>query len=207
MIRKRYSPLVTDSALCGMAAPIIFAITVIIAGFLTPGYDPLTQLIGELGIPGEPFAPVVNIIAFGLVGILLIIFTYAMYHAFRSRWTVTLGSALVALAGVSFLFMAFVHCDMGNTISFLGNLFMVFRFLSIASAVMAAFTYMFIMFREETWDGYWQYSLVTGILVIAILPFFLSFPDFSGLLQRIMVALVFLWIEFIAFRIFKMTTR
>jgi hypothetical protein len=208
MIRKRYSPLVTDSALCGITAPVIFAITTIVAGFLTPGYDPITQLISELGVPGEPLAPGMNILAFGMTGVLVAAFAYAVYDVFRPRWTVTLGSAMVVLAGVSFVIMAFLHCDQGCVPeSFTGNLHLVFGFVAIAAGVMAAFTFGFVMFREETWEGYWQYSCATGILIIGLLPFFLSFQDFAGLLQRIVVGLIFLWTEVLAIHIFRVTTR
>jgi hypothetical protein len=208
MIRKRYSPWATPLALCGVAAPIIFAITVLVAGFLTPGYNSVTQLISELGIQGEPFGPAVNILAFGVVGILLAAFAYALYHVFRPRWTVTMGTAMVVLAGFSFLIMAFVHCDQGCAPeSFTGNLHLVLGFLAIVAGVIASFTFTFVMFREETWNGYWQYSFATGIIVIGLLPFFISFPDFAGFLQRVMVGVIFLWTEVLAIHIFRKTRR
>jgi hypothetical protein len=208
MIRKRYSPPVIYSALCGIVAPIIFAVTVLIAGFLTPAYDPVTQLISELAVPGEPLAPFVNILAFGLVGILLAAFAYSLFHVFMLRWTVLLGTAMVVMAGVSFLIMAFVHCDQGCVPeSFAGNLHLILGFLTIVAAVIAAFTFTFVMFREETWNWYWQYSLVTGILIIGLLPFFVSFMNVEGLLQRLMVGVIFLWTEVLAIHIFRISKR
>jgi hypothetical protein len=39
---------------------------------------------------------------------------------------------------------------------------------------------------------YWQYALLTGILVLLIFPVFLSHQDYAGLLQRIMVEIILL---------------
>lgn len=194
---------VTCSALCGTAAPVIFGISVLVIGYLTPGYNPVTQVMSELGIPGEPYAAVMNVMAFGLVGILLMGFSYAVHRAFRPRWQVTLGSAMVAGAGLSFFAMAFFHCDqgcMGTTPA--GSLHLLFGLVAVVAALVAALTLSSVMRQETGWGGTWQYSLVTAILVLAILPVFLSLQDLAGLLQRIMVGIIFLWTEVLAIRIF-----
>jgi hypothetical membrane protein len=186
-----------------MAAPFIFGITVLVVGYMTPGYNPVTQVMSELGIPGEPYAAVMNVMAFGLVGILLMGFAYAVYRAFRARWQVAAGSAMVAGAGLSFFAMAFFHCDqgcMGATPA--GSLHLLFGLVAVVAALVAALTLSAVMRQEPGWGGTWQYSLVTAILVIAILPVFLSLQDLAGLLQRIMVGIIFLWTEVLAIRIF-----
>ncbi|HOW33814.1 MAG TPA: DUF998 domain-containing protein, partial [Methanoregulaceae archaeon] len=56
----RFPVPVTIAATCGMAAPVLFAITVLAVGVSTDGYSSVTQLISELGIPGTPYAFVMN---------------------------------------------------------------------------------------------------------------------------------------------------
>ncbi len=202
VISIRTLPLNAVPALCGMAAPVLFAVTVIVAGYLTPGYNPVTQVMSELGIPGVPGAAVMNIIAFGLVGILLVVFAFAVLRAFSSRRTGAFGSAMVAAAGLFFVAMAVFHCDPGcmpRTAA--GNLHLLFGLGAIVAAVLAILALSYAMFREQGWGGYWQYSLVTGILVLVTLPAFMAAQDAAGLLQRLMVGLIFLWTEVLAVRL------
>jgi hypothetical membrane protein len=197
------SPLTAASALCGMAAPAIFAITVFVAGYLTPGYDPVTQLMSELGVPGEPYAWLMNVVGFGLVGILLFGFSYATFRVFRPLRRVIFGSVMVAGAGLSFIAMGFYHCDQGCiAVTTAGNVHLLLGLIAIVTAMLAALTFAYVMHRERGWGGFWQYSLATAVLALVMLAVFLSFPGIAGLLQRIMVGIVFLWTEVFAIGIF-----
>lgn len=191
------------SAICGMAAPLIFGITVLGIGLLTPGYDPVTQLMSELGIPGGPYALIMNGAGFVLVGTLMTAFVYSVHRVFRPRWLVAFGSVMVAAAGISFIAMGFFHCDQGCIPTTpAGNLHLLFGLIATFAAVLAAMTFSVVMYQEKGWSGYWQYSLMTGILVLVILPVFLSQQDRAGLFQRMMVGIIFLWTEILAIRIF-----
>lgn len=194
---------ISSSAICGMIAPIIFAITVLVIGILTPGYDPVTQLISELGIPNLPYAAIFNGIGLILVGILLSSFAYAVYKVFNRGWKVAVGSSMVVIAGLSFIAMGFFHCDQGCVpISLTGHLHLVFGEIAIIAGMLAAFIFSVVMHEEGDWDGYWQYSLLTGILVVVVLPIFLALNGIAGLLERILSGIVFLWTELVAIRIF-----
>ena len=57
------------------------------------------------------------------------------------------------------------------------------------------------MARESDWNGYWQYSLATGILILVMMPLLLIETESAGLLQGILVGLIFLWTEVLAIRI------
>lgn len=197
------SPLTTASALCGMAAPVIFAITVLVAGYLTPGYDPVTQLMSELGVSGEPYSLLMNVVGFGLVGILLVGFSYATYRVFRPLRRVFFGSVMVAGAGLSFIAMGFYHCDQGCiAVTTAGNVHLLLGLVATVLALLAALTFSYVMHRERGWGGFWQYSLATAVLIVVVLPVFLSLPGIAGLLQRIMVGIIFLWTEVFAIGIF-----
>ena len=49
-----------------MAAPLTFFGTVLVLGFLRPDYSHTTQLMSELGIPGSPYAVVMDLIGLAL---------------------------------------------------------------------------------------------------------------------------------------------
>ena len=41
-------------ALCGMLAPIVFALALAVFSLITPGYSNLTNMVSELGVIGAP---------------------------------------------------------------------------------------------------------------------------------------------------------
>ena len=43
-------------ALCGMLAPIVFALALAVFSLITPGYSNLTNMVSELGVIGAPYA-------------------------------------------------------------------------------------------------------------------------------------------------------
>ncbi|OGO36094.1 MAG: hypothetical protein A2147_01855 [Chloroflexi bacterium RBG_16_57_8] len=46
--------------LCGVIAPIMMTGIIIVLGQITPGYDPIRQMISQLGAPGREYAIVLN---------------------------------------------------------------------------------------------------------------------------------------------------
>lgn len=202
MRKNQFPCLVTVAAVCGMAAPLFFAITTVAIGLATPGYDPVTQLVSELGIPGTPYAPAMNSIGLIMTGILISVFALAVHSVLSGGWKGALGAVLVAVAGISFVAMGIFHCDQGCIpITPGGSLHLVSGMIALVAGLGAALILSLVMIREREWNGYWQYSLATGVLLLVILPLFLLHPDKAGLVQRILVGLIFLWMEVLAIRI------
>lgn len=202
MRKNQFPCLVTVAAVCGMAAPLFFAITTVAIGLATPGYDPVTQLVSELGIPGTPYAPAMNSIGLIMTGILISVFALAVHSVLSGGWKGALGAVLVAVAGISFVAMGIFHCDQGCIpITPGGSLHLVSGMIALVAGLGAALILSLVMIREREWNGYWQYSLATGVLLLVILPLFLLHPDKAGLFQRILVGLIFLWMEVLAIRI------
>lgn len=202
MRKNQFPCLVTVAAVCGMAAPLFFAITTVAIGLATPGYDPVTQLVSELGIPSTPYAPAMNSIGLIMTGILISVFALAVHSVLSGGWKGALGAVLVAVAGISFVAMGIFHCDQGCIpITPGGSLHLVSGMIALVAGLGAALILSLVMIREREWNGYWQYSLATGVLLLVILPLFLLHPDKAGLFQRILVGLIFLWMEVLAIRI------
>jgi len=70
------------------------------------------------------------------------------------------------------------------------------------ATVTAAFLPRYRMREDGNWDRYWQYSVPAGVLVLGVLPVFLTYGHLDGLLQRVLVGLIFLWREVLAIRLF-----
>jgi hypothetical protein len=70
------------------------------------------------------------------------------------------------------------------------------------AAVAAMFLLGYSMQRTGMWNRYWQYSVITGVLVLLILPVFMFAGDSDGLVQRVFVGLIFFCMEVLAIRFF-----
>jgi len=202
------SRLVRFSALCGMAAPFVFGFTVGILGYLTPGYDPVSQLMSELGGNGAPFAPVMNLLGFAATGILMVLFASGLREGLGKGRAVTAGSLLVAGAGAAFIAMSFISCNRGCVpVTAAGGLHLLLGLLAMAMAIVSAFVFARALRGRAGWEGYWQYSLVTGALLVGTLPVFALAGDTAGLWQRVLVGIVLLWEEIMALRLFVLAGR
>lgn len=195
--------LVRFSALCGMAAPLLFGFTVGILGSLRPGYSHASQMMSELGETGAPLAPAMNLLGLAGTGILMVLFSLGLRDGLGRTRAATAGSLLVAGAGILYLVMAAFSCDPGCIATTpAGAIHMVAGLLATVVAILSAFVIGYALRGQEGWEAYSVYSLVTGVLVLATLPVFLSAGASAGAWQRVLVGLLFLWMEVIALRLF-----
>jgi hypothetical membrane protein len=196
--------LIRYSAVSGIAAPVIFTLTVCILGLIQPGYRPFAQLMSELGETGAPYAIIMNVLGFGLFGILIVGFAPGLYFALGNRRTAFAGSAFILAAGLAFIGMAFLPCDTACVpVTTAGSMHLVLGLVAIVAAVLAACT-LAVPMREDTyWHGFWIYSLASGLFVLLLLPFYLSVQGYEGLFQRLMVAVILVWTEVIAIRLYQ----
>ncbi|MDD1653934.1 MAG: DUF998 domain-containing protein [Methanomicrobiales archaeon] len=192
------------SAACGMAAPITFFGTVLALGFLRPEYSHVTQLMSELGIPGSPYAPVMALVGFALTGFLLTGFAPGVYHALGRQPGGIWGSLLIGVVGLCFVAEAFFPCDAGCIpVATPGRLHGLFATLAVVVTIAALFLLAYAMKRHGGWNGYWQYTVVTGAVVLLLVAFFPSLAAVRGLAQRVMIGVPFLWTEVVAIRLFR----
>jgi hypothetical membrane protein len=66
-------------AVCGMAAPILFALAVIVFGFLREGYSHISQAMSDLGEIRSPNLAGQNV-NFILTGLLILAFSFGLYR-------------------------------------------------------------------------------------------------------------------------------
>ena len=87
-----------------IAAPPIAVVTVLVAGAVSPGYDPMLRTVSRLAVPGMPAAAAVDL-SIGLIG--LACFGLASGLARRTP----VGRIALTVSGVAFLGAAMVHLD------------------------------------------------------------------------------------------------
>jgi hypothetical membrane protein len=65
-------------AWCGVLAPIVFILALVVFSSLRPNYSQLTHAVSEFGFAGVPHAVTWNVIAFMLVGFLIVGLAWAL---------------------------------------------------------------------------------------------------------------------------------
>jgi len=189
--------------ICGIVAPILYSIVGIVLGHLTPGYRHPIQLMSELGAVGAPYSIIMNIFGFGLLGLLLTLFSIGL-----SKGTcLAAGPFLIALSGLGLMLTGAFPCDPG-CISFtiIGSLHSVFAtmtgVLMVVGILMMAHQFRFDM----KWNKYWRYTFLTGLLTALLGTglLLLNLPGWAGVMQRLTMAIPLLWIELISIRLLRL---
>jgi hypothetical protein len=185
--------------LCGIAGPPVYIMVVAILGFIIPGYDHATQLMSVLGETWGPYALVMNLAGFVLIGFSIIMFAGAFYFQFRTVRAAVPATALLLAAGLCYLGEAYFHCDPGCVpVTSAGLIHLQIGGLLVVIMVIAIFVIAWVLKSEGHWHGYWQYSVLTGTGIILFLPVLISAQDIPGLTQRFIVGIIFLWWEILA---------
>jgi len=195
-------------ALCGVAGPILYTLVVFSLGAIQPGYNHSTQLMSELGEVGAPHALVMNLFGFALTGILILVFAWGFFLEFRRIDGIVPATSLLTLTGILYLAEACFHCDAGciPPATFSGFLHLLLGEVSVAIMIVASFTIAYVLKQEGHWQGYWQYSALTGAAVLLFVPFMPALPEMAGLFQRVLVGIFLLWWELLAIRLYRVVS-
>jgi hypothetical protein len=149
-----------------------------------------------------------NLAGLAATGILMVLFSLGLREGLGKGRAVTTGSFLVAGAGIAYIGMAFFSCDRGCVaVTPAGEIHLLLGSLATFLAVISAFVFAIALRGRNGWEGYWQYSLVTGVLLLATIPLFASAQGSAGPWQRVLVGLVLIWEEVMALRLYILPGR
>ena len=201
------SRLINLSAIAGLVGPIVFAIIVIVLGYLWTGYNHLTQAISELGATNAPNMSI-QALNFAILGILTVTFAVGLtFQNGRFRST----SVLVGAYGFGALLAAVLPCDPGCSASGSSMVQIAHSLDALISFVGLAVAPLLFWHSSKTlllWSktAVWSLRVAVGSipLLIAYLTIeVLSLSPYTGLLQRIFLGLLFAWMIMIAVRLFQ----
>ena len=195
-------------AICGIIGPILYAIVVIILGFLQPGYSHVTQSMSELGEVGAPNAIIINTAGFPLLGLLMIAFSFGLHRGISEGKGSKIGPALVALSGAALVITGIFTCDPGCVdVSMVGITHSVFAMISAFAMILAPLALCSRLNRDRLWQGYLYYSLATVIVagLISAVYGFGVFEPWTGVLQRASMGIALLWMEVMAIRLLRLS--
>jgi hypothetical membrane protein len=193
----------------GAAGPILFSAVVIVSGALRVDYGHIVNFISELGATGTPSAGLMNYAGFLPAGLMLAAFGVALAKALPRRRATLLASILVTLFGAGLAVSGIASCDPGcpQTGGSVENL-VHNRIAPIAFiCLIAGAAILGIQFRDiPAWRPLSVYSLlssVAGLCLLVALASSLDTRELTGLWQRLLLAVLFLWCAVVGLRAFR----
>jgi len=174
----------------GMAAAIIFMISVIITGALHPNYSHLTQAISELGAKEAPYQDILNYWGLIPVVILTFLFSIGMFRNIRGCISLYISSSSVMLIGLGRFLAGVFPCDPGcmTFTSMSAKLHAVAGLVALTAGV-AAPLMMAIGLRSHRLRKYYFVSLGLGVgaLIIIIAGTLGLSKLYFGAVQRLLL--------------------
>jgi len=188
--------------LCGVIAPIILGIAIVVAGHLTPDYDQITDSISKMGIPGRPYAWLLH----GGYYVYALLMSIAAYGLCRTMDSVPGASNLVKLLGIHALgtMLLAVFPDSDNSI-----------FKHLVHDVMSVAAYLPLIIGIFISRSLARREIIlktAGILGVFIIVVNIPMPVINlvnplslvgGLLQRMLSGLSYLWLALIFYLLYR----
>lgn len=179
---------------------IVFIITFLTVSGLTPGYEHLKQPISDLGENGAPYAELMNVVGFVIPGILIAVLGYSLRTKFSGK-TLKIISVLLIIAGMGWAGIGFFPNFQDKTSAY----HVMSTYLFGTSVVVATI----LLSREkQAWPWLRKFSIMTGLFLLTRIitgPLFLETEKYRGLVQKLYIAVFWLWI--ICINIFLIVKR
>jgi len=199
--------LVRPLALCGVTGPVLMLVLWTLASLMRPGYNQLNQYGSELGT--GPNAIIMNA-NFVVTGLLITAFAVGLFRNIKGgRWP-GIGSTLLGIFGVAEATGGFFPCDPSCPIAAQSLSQLAHYVDAVVAFVALAFAPLLVsrgLNHDSYWQGYRPYSLITGVAAIGLFSIFsaasLGYLGFVGLLQRLFLAVPFVWIEVMATKLLR----
>ena len=194
-------------ALCGIVAPILFTILVIVESLLRPGYSQIFNDVSDLGIGPYSIIQNINFIIFGLlsIGFAMGLGANLSHRAGKAtKWLVVVFGVCIILAGVT-LFSVGADVTYAKDVIAHG-LVSAIAFLVI---IVAQFTAWHALRNSEnsTWGSYRIFSLIMGLMSIftLLLLSYTQFSPYHGATERLFIAMWMIWIEVTGIKLYSLT--
>ena len=197
-------------ALCGILAPIIYVLSLVIGNILDPSYSQVGKTVSELIQQGAPNRDLLNTI-FIVYNILLIPFAFGLYYGLRKGWArnVILG-ALVINGVLGVAWTLFFPLDVGGkSESLTGQLHLIVGALVVPLIFALELSFWRSARKDSRWQGYGRFSLAIFAITLAFGFTTVAFvnSDYRGLLERITTGSFLLWVEVLALKLYSLSKQ
>jgi hypothetical protein len=193
-------------ALCGVLAPIVYVIALVVGNILDPSYSQVGKTVSELIERGAPNRDLLNAI-FIIYNILLIPFAIGLYSGLLKKAATTLiTTALIINSILGVAWTLFFPLDVGGTsTSLTGMLHLIVGALVVPLIFLIELGFWSSTKKDDRWRRYGRFSLlifavtlVFGLMTVAFVN-----SDYRGLLERITTGSFLLWVEVLALKLYS----
>jgi len=197
-------------ALCGILAPIIYVIALVVGNVLDPSYSQIEKTVSELVQRGAPNRDLINGILV-IYNLLIIPFSAGLYLSLKKGWArsvVLVALVLTALLG-AIVTLFFPLDEGGRSETLTGMMHLAVVGLVVPCTFAFELGFWRSVRKDERWKGYGLFSLVifTITLVFGLATVAFVTSDFRGLIERITIGSTLLWIEVLATRLYGLSKR
>ena len=203
--------------LCGILTPVVYVLTVILGGILTPGYSHIAQAVSDLIATGAPAKPLLDPL-FGVYNLLTFAFAIGLFLRVRAdsqprKFVGTLAALILAAEGIFGFVTLFFPEDaggMGAQISATGSMHIVFASLSSLTTMLAILLMGFWFRSSPGLKRYGVYSFISVLVVflaggVAAASIANSSP-IGGLAERITIGGFLQWVFVVAWTMYAAET-
>jgi len=206
---RKYTAIIAS---CGISAPFLMLALWAVASLLRPGYDQLTQYGSELAARQNSIIMNAN---FVITGSLIIVFSFGLFTNIHAGKRPAIGSILLGVFGIGEVVTAAFPCDPGCSLlssqSLSQSIHNVIAVIAFGSIALAPLLISLGLRRDARWERYQSYSRATGLASVGLFLLFsvaiLSSFQYVGFLQRVFLAVPFLWIEILSIHLLNISNR
>lgn len=199
----------------GLLAAPFYLTLIIVLGALEPGFSHRTALMSMLGgVPG--LRGLVFNFGVAATGVLLITFAISLPRRLPPTWTAKVGAALLVIGGLGLIGAGVFHCnqDCRNILAepdFVGRLHIIASLSAGMGTGLAPF-FVWVAIRSGTaWKDFATPTLVAAILAnLPGITFWITLStgfrlhSIEGLIQRLGLVVVLVWVFFAAMRLWRL---
>jgi hypothetical membrane protein len=195
-------------ALAGILGPLALAIGDLTAATSSPGYSLVNNSISSLALTSIGWLQTIGFLALGL---LVEIFTAGLlFNVKRARWF-HLGITVLVFFGFGMLLIGAFNTDpVGAARTIEGRIHGFAASTDFSLFAVAVLALAPSLRQDPDWQPLFRYSLVTCVLAVLLgvtLRFFKDGSSWFGLVERILVANMIIWVEVAAINLLRLSLR
>jgi hypothetical protein len=186
-------------AALALSLAFIFPGVIWLAGALQPDYSHFSHAVSELGAPDAVLPGLMNIAGFVVAGVLMIVFTAAVWPVLAGEVLAVLTAVLLILTGISLISAGLFHCDPGCPIAGASTTGMTHHLFGAAALLLAALTPWATAVYWCQLEGYGRFVLFSLVIGAVLLGLFALTPlailaGLAGLQQRLFLFIYLAWL-------------
>lgn len=198
-------------SLCGILAPFVIVIIILVAAHQTPGYSHINDTISKLSGQGSQ-TPGLMTAGFISYGVLVMGFSYALYMRLKHGIKAHIAWLAMMLYGICMILAGIFQDIPGGKdvpLNPEGAVHNAAIITSCLSFLLGMWMFAGSVYKRPAWFGFTWFTIVASFIGLALSIIFAvqSYVPASGLIQRLFYAVIIVWIEIVSIWLFRLTFK